>query len=160
MEERTIMVKIHGCADCPCRSEDFCTKYGIMVKNEQSYPVICTQGSKRTNHDAYFLEVTSIVPVVFGLTLDEIARKGDKARETHKCIARSLIWYMLYKTGGWSTTELGALFERSHCTVLHAIKVIDNIISIQDKVWYPLVVDCFIQSGKSLTLARQLTKNV
>jgi chromosomal replication initiator protein len=72
--------------------------------------------------------VLEIVCQVCGdVTAEEVL---SQSRAQRISFARHLAMCMLIPKAGMTTTKLGMLFGRSHATVVHAHKVIDEIMSL------------------------------
>lgn len=76
-------------------------------------------------------ELKKILEVVFGLEYSIDSRE----RTVKYCIARYTGMEILYRKEYGTLSEIGAIFKRGHCMVIHALKIIEDIRAIKDKTW-------------------------
>ncbi len=51
-----------------------------------------------------------------------------KSRQRDFCVPRQIIMYLAYRTTKLNLSNIGILFNRDHATVLHANKIVNNLI--------------------------------
>ena len=77
--------------------------------------------------------ITMQVCRAFEVTPEEIK---SKTRERRVAVPRHVAMYIM-RQKGMRVAEVGHIFNRSHCTVIHANKNVQNIIETKDKSYYP-----------------------
>lgn len=70
-----------------------------------------------------------------GFSVDEIL---GTSRRQEVVAARQLYWKLLREAGGFSYSEIAALSDRSHATVLHGVRVATERIEVRDKLVLPM----------------------
>ena len=58
----------------------------------------------------------------------------EVSRIRYICYARQLSMYVLFKHAGIGYTEIGRIFGKRHSTVIHAVKLIDNLKDVDKNV--------------------------
>ncbi len=64
----------------------------------------------------------------FGLTSEQLRRKGKKCRARAVCVPRQIAIYVAAKQGRWAASWIANRLDLDHTTILHAIKKIGTLI--------------------------------
>jgi hypothetical protein len=67
-------------------------------------------------------------------------KENNKVRRRELTKARQMIFYLAKKWTPKSLALIGLYYHKDHSTVLHACKVITNIIETKDKDFYPILL--------------------
>jgi chromosomal replication initiation ATPase DnaA len=87
--------------------------------------------------------ITEIVCNEFRLSLHDLKRSHTLpgAKETNLCRARQYAMYFAKKYTRLSLASIGTFFNRNHCTVMHAVRIITNEIELyrESKLTHDLI---------------------
>lgn len=110
-----------------------------MITLEIQLQTLCNAENKR---DFFLLEEQkiehdNIACNVFGISTNELKLKTRKQRIVK---ARQLcMWYLFHKTT-MSLEFIGNKYGgKNHATVIHAVRVVDDLIQTKDAEYYPLI---------------------
>lgn len=101
----------------------------------------------KIKHDPVVELITDIVFNVTGKSTDDLV---VKSREIDLVYPRQLCMYFIKKHTSFSLKLIGFMYNRDHSTVIHAIKVINNLNDVDKRVKEDLrIVEGLIDSYKN-----------
>lgn len=76
-------------------------------------------------------EILKLVAHISEFTVEDLLKKG---RTRRKILCRKYLFYFLFKNSWMSKSEIGALAEQDHTTVIHAINSLMNLAETDENV--------------------------
>lgn len=93
--------------------------------------------------------ITEIVESEFGIEPGILSTRNRYQREA---IARSTASLILNKVLGWSSSEIGALYNRERTTIIYIQRTASGLLETQDPTYAPIIKRAISKARKALSV--------